>query len=135
MGSFRGILYFRYRPNRAYSMRLFFFPRAKIGAGCTRPLTDVVLDLRQRRTAVNGIRRRRDQRQVTRGRIDEVAVEARREIVVQFGFAAFEPNFAVDEIVGDIGLRCAGADANAATPVAFRPPDAVVINLDAAGVP
>src|SRR5687768_9572753 len=99
------------------------FPGAKIRASGARMLADVVFDFGQREGAIDGVGGGWREGQIAGRRIGEVTLEAASEVVAQFGLAAFHADFAVDEIVCDVGLSRAAADANAAVPIALRPPN------------
>src|SRR5215510_8897099 len=99
------------------------FPRAQVGSLVARLSADVFVNFRQRHTLVDGTLGRWGESQISRRRIHEITFEPASQILADLRVPAFEKNFAVNKIVRDVGVGGAGADADAARPVLFGPPD------------
>src|SRR5689334_1815158 len=99
------------------------FPRTQVGpTGATSP-TEVVSHLRQNNGLVDGFGGLVGQLQISRGRVDKIAIQPAGPIVAKLRLAALETNLSVHQIVHDFGVRGSRSNTNAPAPVPFRAPD------------
>ena len=96
---------------------------------------DVGGNLGERQRAVDGVGGGVGEGKISAGDVDKVAVEPGGDVVAELRFAAFPPDFAMDQVVHNFSSARAGPDANAARKIPFRTPDAVMPNIDGVRVP